>query len=97
MPTISLGRALADPNLFARHFRNKSWAGWKTFLRALFAEPPGPDDLEIYRARTGRTAWPAAAFAEAAVIVGVRLSAWTRRYTDGKAAQEIVPPRPRIP
>ena len=72
MPTISLGRALADPNLFARHFRNKSWAGWKTFLRALFAEPPGPDDLEIYRARTGRTAWPAAAFAEAAVIVGRR-------------------------
>ena len=52
MPTISLGRALADPNLFARHFRKKSWAGWKTFLRALFAEPPGPDDLEIYRART---------------------------------------------
>ena len=72
MPTISLGRALADPNLFARHFRNKSWAGWKTFLRALFAEPPGPDDLEIYRARTGRTAWPTAPFTEAAVIVGRR-------------------------
>ena len=24
MPTISLGLALADPNSFARHFRNKS-------------------------------------------------------------------------
>ena len=43
MPTISLGRALADPNLFARHFRNKSWAAWKVFLAALFAEPR-PDD-----------------------------------------------------
>ena len=51
MPTISLGRALADPNLFARHFRNKSWAGWKTFLAALFAEAPGPGGLEVYRAQ----------------------------------------------
>ena len=72
MPTISLGRALADPNLFARHFRNKSWAAWKTFLRALFAESPSADDLEVYRARTGRTVWPSAPFTEAAVIVGRR-------------------------
>ena len=33
---------------------------------------PGPDDLEVYRARTGRTAWPAEPFTEAAVIVGRR-------------------------
>jgi hypothetical protein len=72
MPTISLGRALADPNLFARHFRNKSWAAWKTFLRALFAEPPIGDDLEVWRARTGRETWPTAPFTEAAVIVGRR-------------------------
>jgi len=25
------------------------------------------------------------------------MSAWTYRHSDGKAAQEIVPPRPRIP
>ena len=25
------------------------------------------------------------------------MSAWTRRFFNGKAAQEIVPPRPRIP
>ena len=72
MPTISLGRALADQNLFARHFADKSWAAWKTFLSALFAEPPGPDDLDVYRARTGRTTWPTAPFTEAAVIVGRR-------------------------
>ena len=72
MPTISLGRCLNDPNLFASHFRNKSWAGWKTFLRALFAEAPGPDDLEVYRARTGRTAWPTEPFTEAVMIVGRR-------------------------
>ena len=72
MPTISLGRCLNDPHLFANHFRNKSWAGWKTFLRALFAEAPGPDDLEVYRARTGRTAWPTEPFTEAVTIVGRR-------------------------
>jgi hypothetical protein len=27
----------------------------------------------------------------------VRMSAWTYRQSDGKAAQQIVPPRPRIP
>ena len=32
MPTVSLGRALADQNLFARHFRGPSWASWKAFL-----------------------------------------------------------------
>ena len=57
---------------FAHRFRNKSWAAWKVFLRALFAEAAGPDDLEVYRARTGRTAWPSAAFTEAALIVGRR-------------------------
>ena len=62
MPTISLGRALADPNLFARHFRNKSWAGWKTFscgrcLPSLQVRTTST----VYRARTGRTAWPTAA------------------------------------
>src|SRR5258708_39713183 len=28
---------------------------------------------------------------------GVRLSAWTRRHTDGEAGQKVVPPRLRIP
>jgi hypothetical protein len=72
MPVISLGRCLSDPNLFAGHFRKASWAAWKVFLAALFAEAAGPGDLDVYRARTGRTAWPAAPFTEAAVIVGRR-------------------------
>jgi hypothetical protein len=72
MPTIPLSRALADQNLFASHFRNKSWAGWKVFLRALFAEAPDEAGLAVYRERTGRMAWPAEPFTEAAVIVGRR-------------------------
>ena len=72
MPIIPLGRCLNDPHLFANHFRNKSWAGWKVFLRALFAEAPAAGDLDIYRERTGRTNWPSEAFTEATVIVGRR-------------------------
>jgi hypothetical protein len=53
---VTLAEALRDPNLFARFFRGKTWAPWRAFLSALFAEPPRADDLEIYRACTGRTA-----------------------------------------
>ena len=72
MPVITLGRALSDPNLFAHHFKGKSWAAWKVFLAALFAEPPDEAGLAVYRERTGRTTWPTAPFTEAAVIVGRR-------------------------
>ena len=72
MPVITLGRCLRDPNLFARHFRGGSWAAWKVFLAALFAEPADEAGLAVYRERTGRTAWPTAPFTEAAVIVGRR-------------------------
>ena len=72
MPPISLGRCLTDPNLFARHFKDASWAGWKVFLRALFAEPADEAALTVYRERTGRTTWPTTPFTEAAVIVGRR-------------------------
>jgi hypothetical protein len=72
MPVIALGRCLNDPNLFGRHFRGATWRAWRVFLAALFAEAVGPDDLDIYRAHTGRTAWPTAPFREAAVIVGRR-------------------------
>ena len=72
MPPVSLSRCLNDPNLFARHFRGKSWAVWKVFLAALFAEPADEATLAVYCERTGRTAWPTAPFTEAAVIVGRR-------------------------
>ena len=72
MPVIALGRCLNDPNLFGRHFRGASWAAWKVFLAALFAEPADEAGLAAYRAHTGRTAWPTAPFREAAVIVGRR-------------------------
>ena len=73
MLPISLSRALADPNLFAHHFKGRSWAAWKVFLAALFAEGvPDEAGQAVYRERTRRTSWPTAPFTEAAVIVGRR-------------------------
>jgi hypothetical protein len=69
---MSLMQAMRDPNLFEPHFRDPSWRPWKTFMAAYTGEPPRGDDLETYRACTGRTAWPSQAFRKAVVIVGRR-------------------------
>jgi hypothetical protein len=70
---MTLAEALSDPNLFARFFRGKSWATWKVFLAALFAEPVGSaDDLATFQACAGRMSWPTSVSNEAALIVGRR-------------------------
>jgi hypothetical protein len=63
---------LRDPNLFGRFFKGESWKAWRSFLAALFAEPARDDEIALYRACTGRAAWPTSAFSEAAVVVGRR-------------------------
>ena len=72
MPPVTIARCLRDPNLFGPHFTGASWSRWKVFLAALFAVTVGPGDLDVFRERTGRTAWPTTPFTEAAVIVGRR-------------------------
>lgn len=73
MRTPSLLKALADPELFASHFRGPSWAGWKVFLSARTAEPMDEAALAIYRQCTGRTTAPTTApFSEACLVVGRR-------------------------
>jgi hypothetical protein len=69
---MTLLEALRDPNLFARFFRGRNWQAWRVFLAATFAEAIDAMGLELYRACTGRTAWPTAPFTEAALIVGRR-------------------------
>ena len=68
---------MTDADLFAPHFKmhrtaGDTWARWRTFLRALFALPPEPGDLETYAACAGRADWPAEPATEAALIVGRR-------------------------
>lgn len=64
--------ALDDPALFAPHFRGDTWKPWRAFLAALFALPMDEAALALYRAHTGRTEPPAAAFKEAALVIGRR-------------------------
>lgn len=50
--------ALDSPELFGKAFAGPSWSRWRTFLRALFALPMSPADLEVYREHTGRQTAP---------------------------------------
>jgi hypothetical protein len=64
--------AMADPNIFAPHFRGASWQAWKAALAAIFALPMGDEALAAYRAATGRSSVPVVPFTEAALCVGRR-------------------------
>jgi hypothetical protein len=68
----SLLKALADPALFASHFKGPSWSGWKVFLAALTAGPMDDAALALYRQCTGRTTAPTTPFSEACLVVGRR-------------------------
>ena len=72
MTSLDILAALDDRELFAPHFKGASWTAWRAFLRALFALPLSEAETATYRACTGRTEAPAAAFTEAALIVGRR-------------------------
>jgi hypothetical protein len=66
-------QAIEDPNLFGGLFRDpKTWATWRTFLRALFALPMTPEELEVFARHTGRAAAPVKSASEAWVIAGRR-------------------------
>jgi hypothetical protein len=70
--TDSILDVLADPELFAPHFKGPSWIGWKAFLAALFALPMDDDAAQLFRQCTGRSVAPPGPFTEAALIVGRR-------------------------
>jgi hypothetical protein len=71
--TITILDAINDPNLFAPHFKNrKTWQPWFSFLASLFGLPLSPDQLDTYRAHTGRTDQPKLPFREAWLVVGRR-------------------------
>jgi hypothetical protein len=69
---VTIIEALDDAVLFAPHFRGDTWAGWRVFLKALFALPLDLAELAIYTEHTGRTDPPSRQQAEAALIVGRR-------------------------
>lgn len=70
---ISILDAINDPNLFRAWFRNRqTWTAWFSFLCALFALPMTPEQLAIYRERTGRNEPPSSVAAEGWLVCGRR-------------------------
>ena len=65
-------RAMRDPNVFAAHFKGKTWDVWSAFLAALFALPMTPRQLALYQSHTGRTEPPRTPAHEAWLVIGRR-------------------------
>jgi hypothetical protein len=59
--------------MFRPFFRNlKTWAAWIAILKAIFALPMEPEELEVYRRHTGRQDPPSSPAREAWLVVGRR-------------------------
>ena len=53
--------AISSPDWWGPWFRDPdSWKPWRAFLAAVFALPLSEDQLELFRACTGRSAGPSA-------------------------------------
>lgn len=64
---------LEDPNLGGQFIRDqKTIRVQKVFLRALYALPPEPGDLELLKHHAGLTKWPSKPYKEATLISGAR-------------------------
>lgn len=70
---MNILQASADPELFARWFRDRAtWQPWFAFLAALFGLPMTDEQMAIYRKHTGRDEAPSAPSDEAWLIIGRR-------------------------
>ncbi len=61
-----------DPGLFKSWFAGPSWAAWRIFLKCLFALPLDPNEIEIFKACTGRETPPSKQCTSATIICGRR-------------------------
>ena len=68
----SILEAMDDTHLFAKWFSGSSWNAWRCFLKALFALPLTDDEMEVFRACTGRTLPPLVQCVYATLIIGRR-------------------------
>ena len=69
---MKITQALDDPKVFGPFFRGPTWAPWRVFLAALFAQPMSAEQLAIYAKHTGRSAPPKSPSHEAWLCIGRR-------------------------
>ena len=56
IPSITLRKALQDPNLLGDVLGGESWFAWRTLLLAAMGEALVPDELTVFTQLTGRDA-----------------------------------------
>jgi len=71
-PTVSLRRALSDPNLLGHALSGDSWAPWRTLLIASMGEELTEAERVTFKAITGREREPLQRVHELAAVVGRR-------------------------
>jgi hypothetical protein len=71
--SVNIIGAIDDPNLLGGSIKDQaSFAPWKTLLASVFGLPLDPDQLELYRQCTNRTAPPSAPFRSIFLCIGRR-------------------------
>jgi hypothetical protein len=71
--SMSILAAMDDENLWRRWFRAPAtYTAWRTWLAAMFALPMSPEQLELYRACTGRADPPTVPVSEGWLACGRR-------------------------
>ena len=71
-PTISVSRAISDPQLFGPWFKGPSWDTWRAVLRAAYAEEMTAAEIEVFRSIAGDRDPPKKQVRELVIIAGRR-------------------------
>jgi hypothetical protein len=94
-PTISLRKALADPQLLGGALAGDSWAAWRTILVAAMGEALTDEERATFAKLTGREREPLECVEEAAFVIGRRggkskANATLAAYIAGLCAHKLV-------
>jgi hypothetical protein len=72
IPSITLRKALQDPNLLGDVLGGESWFAWQTLLLAAMGEALVPDELAVFTQLTARTQAPLQRVEEFVGVIGRR-------------------------
>jgi hypothetical protein len=73
MSDINIIQAFEDKEIFGRLIKKQTtWSAWKIALKAIFALPMNPQELEVYQKFTGREMPPSQPFKEIFLAIGRR-------------------------
>jgi phage terminase large subunit-like protein len=71
-PTVSISKALSDPQLLGKALEGESWKPWRTLLIAAMGEKLTEEERALFKSLTGREHEPLQRVDEFAAVVGRR-------------------------